>query len=84
MDNDEIILDDTVSQYSTVAGSGQDIEESTRHGTTQGSASQPVDETVTVEQKMFLRRAKTVFEVNDEHTAEDAKKFLKVSTKIYS
>jgi len=83
MDDDEIILDDTVSQYSTVA-SGQDIEESTRHGTTQGSASQPVDETVTVEQKMFLRRAKTVFEVNDEHTAEDAKKFLKVSTKICS
>ena len=81
MDESEIIPDDSLSQYLTVV-SGQDIEESI----SQTSASSVLQEkyvTGKADQYMVsFNRAKTIFEVTDEHSAEEAKKFLKIHAKI--
>ena len=67
--------------------SGQEIDESTgTHGIAQTPGSnvlEGVDETGMVDQQMFFfSRLKTVFEVSDERTAEEARKLLNVYIKI--
>ena len=88
MDDFDIVADESLSQYSaTPAASGQEIDESTG---THGSAGMPAnndlqdaDTTEKIdEQTFFFARLKTIFEVSDERTAEEARKFLKVNVKL--
>ena len=73
MDDIEIMPDDSFS----TAGGDQleiDIEESTSQGTHNNFPETHKAE----EQVYFFGKIKTIFEVSDDHTAEEAKKFLKV------
>lgn len=86
MDNNDTMPDESPSQFSAIA-SGQEIDESTDiHGSAQtpgGNVLEDAEKTGKVDQQMFFfSRLKTVFEVNDERTAEEARKFLKVYNKI--
>jgi len=86
MDDIDIMPDDSLSPFSAMV-SGQEIDGSTgTHGTAQTPASnvlEGIDETDMIDQQMFLfSRLKTVFEVSDERTAEEARKLRKVYIKI--
>ena len=78
--------DDSLPQFSAMV-SDQEIDESTgTHGTAQTPGSnilEGVDETDMIDQQMFFfNRLKTVFEVSDKCTAEEARKLLKIYIKI--